>query len=323
MKFANVFAHYGAREIESSRFVNKIKSELKERYFIESTFERYVSPTVVKEIIDNPDMLHLGGEKKTLTLLFTDIGNFTNLSEALSPEEVVKRLNEYFQGMCSVILELQGTISRFMGDAIYAFWGAPIAQEDHALLACRTAIKCREFLKHLEEKWVSDGLPPRTYRFGLNTGEVIIGNVGSTSRIEYMAVGDDVNLASRLEGVNKFYGTQIIISEKTFSLVKDVPAARELDLIQVVGKSRAIRVYELLGEKEEIDDKTARLLDYFEAGINAYRGRKWEESISHFTQVLQASPEDGPAKTYIQRCLEYQLMPPAHDWNGVYELKGK
>ncbi len=302
---------------------NDMAKGLKERDFIKSTFERYVSHTVAKEIIKNPDMVHLGGQEKTLTIFFTDIENFTNLSELLSPEEVVNHLNQYFRGMCTAILECNGTINEFQGDAILAFWGAPIPQGNHALFACQAALMCRKFLTHLEEKWVAEGLPPRTYRFGINTGKVIVGNVGSPSRFKYMAVGEDVNLASRLEGANKYYGTQILVSEKTYSLVKDNFIAREIDIIRVVGSSNPIKVYELVAEKGQIDEGKSRQLGHFEAGVRAYRARQWEEAISCFIQVLHSAPEDRPAKVYVQRCQEHQQMAPAQDWDGVYNLTEK
>jgi adenylate cyclase len=299
---------------------NDMVKGLKERDFIKSTFERYVSHTVAEEIIKNPDMVRLGGQKKTLTIFFTDIGNFTSLSEILSPEEIVNHLNHYFRGMCTAILEYNGTINEFQGDAILAFWGAPIPQEDHALLACQAALRCREFLRDLERKWVTEGLPPRTYRFGISTGEVVVGNVGSPSRFKYMVVGEDVYLASRLEGANKYYGTQILISEKTYSLIKDTLIAREIDIIRVVGNSKPIKVYELVAEKGKSDEKKARQLGHFEAGVCAYRVRQWEEAISCFMQVLQLAPEDSPAKLYIKRCIEYQQVEPPHYWKGVHEL---
>ncbi len=302
---------------------NDMVKGLKERDFIKSTFERYVSHTVAEEIIKNPDMVRLGGQKKTLTIFFTDIGNFTSLSEILSPEEIVNHLNHYFRGMCTAILEYNGTINEFQGDAILAFWGAPIAQEGHALLACQAALRCREFLRDLERKWVAGGLPPRTYRFGINTGEVVVGNVGSPSRFKYMAVGEDVYIASRLEGANKYYGTQILISEQTYSLIKDMLIARDIDIIRVVGISKPIKVYELMAEKGQIDEKKARQLGHFEAGVRAYRARQWEEAISCFTQVLSLTPEDKPARLYIQRCQEYQQIEPAQDWDGVYNLTAK
>jgi adenylate cyclase len=238
----------------------------------------------------------------------------------LSPEEVVNYLNDYFQGMCSAILEYNGTINRFQGDAILAFWGAPIDQENHALLACQAALRCREFLSHLEEKCVARGLPPRTYRFGITTGEVVVGNIGSSVRFEYTAIGNDVNIANRLEGANKHYGTQILISAKTYSLIKDMLIVREIDIIQVVGNSKPIKVYELVAEKGQIDERKTRQLEHFEAGILAYRARQWDEAFSCFMQVLQLTPEDRPAKVYIQRCIEYQQVEPPHDWKGVHKL---
>ncbi len=306
----------------SNAFNNMVKG-LKERDFIKNTFERYVSTAVATEIIKNPDMVRLGGQKKALTIFFTDIGDFTNLSEILSPEEVVKHLNYYFRGMCAAMLEYDGTINEFMGDAILAFWGAPITQKDHALLACRAALRCREFLVHLEKEWVAEGLPPRTYRFGINTGEVVVGNIGSPSRFKYSAVGDDVNLASRIEGVNKYYGTQILISEKTYSLTKDMFIARDIDIIRVVGNSKPIKVYELVSENGQIDEKKSKQLERFDAGVRAYRARQWEAAISYFMQVLNLTPEDKPTKVYIQRCQEYQQIAPAQDWDGVYNFTAK
>lgn len=302
---------------------NSMVTGLKERDFIKSTFERYVSPNVAAEIIRNPDMLRLGGERKTLTIFFVDIGDFTHLSEMLQPEEVVGRLNEYFEGMNDAIMEYNGTIDKFQGDSILAFWGAPIPQEDHALLACQAALKCRRFLHKLEKEWIAGGLPPRTYRFGINTGEVVVGNIGSSTRFEYTIIGDDVNLASRLEGTNKYYGTQIMISEATYSLVKDTLIAREIDIIRVVGKTKSIKVYELVEEKEKVDEEKTRIIKHFETGIHAYRRRQWEEAISSFEYVLQLSPDDKPAKVYIQRCREYRQAAPAKDWNGVYTLSAK
>jgi adenylate cyclase len=302
---------------------NDMVKGLKERDFIRSTFERYVSPDVAAEIIKNPDMLRLGGERKPLTIFFTDIGDFTNLTEMLSPEDVVRNLNTYFRGMTTAILEYNGTINRFEGDSILAFWGAPIPQEDHALLACKAALRCLGFLDYLEKMWIAWGYPPRTYRFGISTGEVVVGNIGTSSRFEYTIIGDDVNLASRLEGANKYYGTQVLISEKTYSLIKDMLITRELDIIRVAGKSKSVKVYELVAEKGKIDEREVQAFEHFEAGIHAYRSRQWEAAISCFTQVLRLMPEDKPARLYIQRCIEYQQIEPTQDWDGVYEFTAK
>jgi len=302
---------------------NDMVKGLREREFIKRTFERYVSPTVAAEIIRNPEMLRLGGHKKKVTIFFTDIGDFSTMSEKFSPEEVVTHINEYFQGMSSAILDFDGTINQLLGDAIFAYWGAPIDQDDHALRACRAALKCLDFLRELEAKWVAEGLPARTYRFGINTGDVVVGNVGSSSRLKYTLIGDDVNLTSRLEEANKYYGTQIFISEETYSLTKDQLAAREIDIIRVVGRSKPVKVYELLAEKGGLNRNKARSLQHFEAGLKAYRRREWKAAVSWFEHVLNLVPEDTPSKVYVQRCNEYQKMPPANDWDGVYELKAK
>jgi adenylate cyclase len=311
-------------EIENlGKAFNDMVKGLKERDFIKRTFERYVSPKVAEEIIKNPDMVRLGGQKKTVTIFFTDIGNFTTLSENLTPEEVVTHLNQYFEGMTNAILEFDGTINQFQGDAIFAFWGAPINQSDHALRACRSALKCRDFLQDLEKKWIAEGLSARTYRFGLNTGEVIVGNVGSSSRFEYTLIGDDVNLASRLEAANKYYGTQIFISDQTHDLIKDQLIAREVDLIRVVGRSKPVRVYELVAEKDNLDTAKAEILVRFGAGLNAFRNRQWDSAVSQFEQALAVDPQDMPSSVYVQRCHEYQKTPPPEDWDGVHELQAK
>jgi adenylate cyclase len=296
---------------------------LKEREFIKSTFERYVSKAVASEISKNSEMVRLGGIKKELTVMFSDIEGFTALSEILPPEEVVKRLNEYFEGMSSAILEFDGTLNQFQGDAIVAFWGAPVPQENHAVLACLAALRCREFLKNLRARWIAQGLPERTFRFGINTGEIIVGNIGSSSRFEYTVIGDEVNLASRLEGANKIYGTQILISDKTYELAGEEVIARELDIIRVVGKTQPVRVYELVSRKGELDDKRRGILEKFRVGVNLYRKRNWNGAKESFEKILELDPYDKPSQEYLRRCNEYQSSPPPLDWEGVFELRSK
>lgn len=302
---------------------NDMVRGLKEREFIKNTFERYVSKTVASEIIKNPEMVCLGGTKKELTVMFSDIGGFTTLSEAMIPEEVVRRLNEYFEGISSAILEFNGTLNQFQGDAVVAFWGAPIPQENHAALACLAALRCREFLKGLQERWMAHGIPERAFRFGISTGEMVVGNIGSPSRFEYTVIGDGVNLASRLEGTNKIYGTQILISEKTYGLVKEGIAARELDIIRVVGKTNPVRIYELISEKGKLDDKRMEILEKFQTGINLYRGRRWNEAVGYFQRILDLDPNDKPSQEYLKRCKELENSPPPPDWEGVFELRSK
>lgn len=302
---------------------NEMVRGLKEREFIKTTFERYVSKAVASELIRNPEMVRLGGLKRELTVMFSDIGGFTTLSETLPPESIVRHLNEYFEGMSAAILEFDGTINQFQGDAIVAFWGAPVPQENHPVLACFAALRCREFLESLQAKWFTEGLPHRTFRFGINTGEMVVGNIGSSSRFEYTVIGDEVNLASRLEGVNKIYGTQILISDKTCKFVKEEVVVRELDVIRVVGKAEPVRIFELVSRKGELDDRKRTILERFQVGIDLYRERKWDEAEECFRIILELEPADKPSQEYMRRCKEYQNFPPPTDWESVFELRGK
>ncbi len=302
---------------------NDMIKGLKERDFIQQTFERYVSANVADEIIRNPDLLHLGGQKKEVTIFFTDIGNFSTLAEGLEAPQVVSLLNQYFQGMSEAILAHDGTINQFQGDAIFAFWGAPLDQPDHPLRACRAALACLSFLNQMESNWREKGLAPRTYRFGINTGEALVGNIGSTSRFEYTLIGDEVNLASRLESANKFYGTQILITEKTHTLVKDRIITREVDHIRVVGRSNPVRVYEPVCEIEKQDETVLKWVRRFEKGLAYYRNGRWQEALDWFNKTVTLRKEDGPSKVFVERCRTYEKNPPPGNWDGVTDLGEK
>ncbi|NCN08694.1 MAG: adenylate/guanylate cyclase domain-containing protein [Leptospira sp.] len=215
--------------------------------YIRSTFSKFVSKDVVDELLKNPDNLALGGSKREITIFFSDVRGFTTISEALGPEELVKLLNEYLSAMTELIIEYKGTIDKYMGDAIMAFWGAPVPLEDHAYYACVASLAQMEYLKVLQEKWVERNVPVIDIGIGLNSGPAVVGNMGSSHRMEYTCMGDTINLGSRLEGSNKMYGTNIIISEYTYEKVKDKVIARELDLVRVKGKTQPVRIYELIG----------------------------------------------------------------------------
>jgi adenylate cyclase len=221
-------------------------TEERDKKRIKNMFSTYLSPKVVDQIIDKPP--ELGGMDKNLTVFFSDIRGFTTLSESMSPQELVKILNTYLSAMTDIILEFEGTLDKYEGDAIMAFWGAPLPQEDHALLACKASVRQIEALKVLNQNF-----PPEitiNIGIGLNTGIMTVGNMGSAQRMDYTLIGDNVNLGARLEGTNKVYGTQIIISEYTYEMVKDQVIARELDTIRVKGKNRPVAIYELLDIKE-------------------------------------------------------------------------
>ncbi|HOJ50671.1 MAG TPA: adenylate/guanylate cyclase domain-containing protein [Spirochaetota bacterium] len=231
----------------------KVLTEEKEKKWIKGIFGSYVNPEVVNEIIKDPSKLELGGETRVLTVMFSDIRGFTTLSESLTPQELVLYLNKYLSKMTNILLANKGTLDKYIGDAIMAFWGAPIYYEDHAYLACKTALEMMDEVYRLNN---SGELPPNIkidIGLGINSGEMTVGNMGSEIRKNYTVMGDNVNLASRLEGTNKVYHTNIIVSENTYELVKDRFVFRELDLIRVKGKLKPVKIYELLGFKEELD----------------------------------------------------------------------
>lgn len=225
----------------------KVLTEEENVKYIRSTFSKFVAKDIVNELLENPESLKLGGEKKELTVFFSDIRGFTTMSESLSPENLVHLLNEYLSTMTDLVIAYRGTIDKYMGDAIMAFWGAPVKNEDHAYFACITALVQLEELKKLQDRWAEQGYPIIDIGIGLNSGDAVVGNMGSSHRMDYTVMGDTINLGSRLEGTNKQYGTRIIISEFTYAKVKDRIYARELDDIRVKGKNEPVKIFELLG----------------------------------------------------------------------------
>lgn len=225
----------------------KVLTEEENVKYIRNTFSKFVAKDIVNELLENPESLKLGGEKKELTVFFSDIRGFTTMSESLSPENLVHLLNEYLSTMTDLIIAYRGTIDKYMGDAIMAFWGAPVRNEDHAYFACITALVQLEELKKLQDRWAEQGYPIIDIGIGLNSGDAVVGNMGSSHRMDYTVMGDTINLGSRLEGTNKQYGTRIIISEFTYAKVKDRIYARELDDIRVKGKNEPVKIFELLG----------------------------------------------------------------------------
>jgi len=235
-------------------------AEKKEKKHIVESFGKYVSPVIVEELVKHPETLKLGGERKEITVLFSDIRGFTAISEKLKPEDLVDLLNAYLTEMTDIIMDNKGLVDKYMGDAIMAFWGAPLDEKNHAALACKTAVEMVEKLALLNKKFKKQGKPTLKVGIGLNTGKVVVGNMGSENRFDYTAMGDDVNLGSRLEGLTKIYQVPIIISDNTKERIKDVPL-RELDFVAVQGKEKPIRIYTLMTEKNE------KLNTCFEAGV--------------------------------------------------------
>ncbi|MBI3014302.1 MAG: adenylate/guanylate cyclase domain-containing protein, partial [Candidatus Tectomicrobia bacterium] len=222
----------------------------KKRRFIQGAFGQYVAPQIISQIVENPDRyLRLGGEKKNLTALFSDIRNFTTISEKMAPEELVESLNDFLTEMTDIIMEYQGTVDKYVGDAIVAFFGAPIDYEDHARRACLAALEMQERSGEIRRRWAEQGRPELFIRIGLNTGPMVVGNIGSRRKMNYSIIGDAVNLASRLEGTNKEYVTRIIAGASTVESVRDFVEVRELDVIRVVGKTEPVSIYEVLAKK--------------------------------------------------------------------------
>ncbi len=291
--------------------------ERKQTRFLTNAFSKYVSKDVVKELIEKKDKLKLGGEKKTITVFFSDIRGFTSISEKLSPEELVKIINAYLTKMTSIIMQEKGTVDKFIGDAIMAFWNAPISQANHAEIACKSALAQLNALKSLKKEFENNGLPEINIGCGIHTGEAIIGNMGSEERFNYTAMGDTVNLASRLESLTKQYGVSAIISESTYSEVKEKFLCRKLDLVKVKGKKIPIAIYELC----ENDDK--KIIRLYEIALSLYLKRDFEKAGKAFAKVLKNSSKDVATINLIARCIEYKKHPPKKDWDGSYEMKTK
>ena len=298
--------------------------ERKQKGMIKSIFSRYVHPAVVNQLVANPELVRLGGERKRLTVLFSDIANFTSVSEKLQPEALVEQLNEYLSAMTEVVFKYGGTLDKYIGDAIVAFWGAPVDVPDHAFKACEAACEMTKELSVLHEKWRQNQKPILNFRVGINTGDMIVGNVGGQERFAYTVIGDSVNLAARLETANKMYRTRILISEFTYEMVKDKVFARELDLIIVKGKSKPVKIYEVISSRQnEVDEKTKEVVNYYCMGLERYKNRDWSAAANFFERALQINPDDYPSEMYLERSKIFEIEPPSEEWNGVFVMQTK
>ncbi len=295
----------------------------REKRKVRGAFQQYVSASVIEEIMKHPEKLKLGGEKKNVTVFFSDIRGFTSISEKLSPEELVKLLNEYLSAMTDIIMKNGGLVDKYMGDAIMAFWGAPIDDPDHAKKCCEASLEMKEKLTELQKKWTKEGKPPLNMGIGINTGDVVVGNMGSEQRFDYTVMGDNVNLGSRLEGVNKEYGTTIIISQFTYEKIKDHDfVIRELDMIKVKGKNEPIKIYGMAGKKGAVDKEMLKSIEHFNKGLQLYRQRKFKEAVKEFNSAVKIN-DDPASKMYVERCEAFRKSPPPKDWDGVFVMKHK
>ena len=297
--------------------------ERKQKGFIKGAFSQYLSPTVIDQIVENPDMLQLGGEKREMTPFFSDIQGFSTISEGLTPEELVQLLNEYLTAMCDIVSSYHGTIDKFEGDAIIAFWGAPLELPDHATVACHAAIDMQKRNEEMRKTLREQNRPMLYTRIGMSSGSVVVGNMGSADRMDYTMMGDVVNLAARLEGVNKFYQTFTMIPQSTYELAKDDIDTRQLDVIRVVGKKEPISVYEVLERKNQTSSEKSGVVEKFLKALKLYEERNFADASKEFEKVLAIDPDDGPSKTYVKRCGVFLETPPEKDWDGVYTFTEK
>ena len=290
---------------------------------IRKSFSQVVPPAIIALIEKDPGKyLRPGGEMMELTVLFSDIRGFTTISEGLTPDALVLLLNEYLTTMTDTLFSTYGTLDKYIGDAVMAFWGAPVPLADHAFRGCSCALRMVSELAKLNAKWASEGRPPIAIGIGLNTGEVNFCRMGSAKRLAWTVMGDNVNLASRLEGITKQYQIQVVISEGTYNAVAGKFVCRELDKIKVKGKHHPVTIYELLdvaGERAKYE----ALLSSFDHAMAAYRSQNWREAAAQFGELLAVYPDDGPTRVFLQRALEYLENAPESDWDGVYVMKSK
>ena len=307
---------------------NHMVGGLREKEHIRETFGQYVDPRIVQRVLEKR-LSADRGERQTMSVFFSDLEGFTRLCEGLTPDMAVRFLNRYFALMSAGVRERQGIVDKYIGDAVMAFWGPPFVEPaDHARLACLAALdqmaRLETFRAALPELFgVTHGLPTVNVRMGLASGDVTVGNIGSETSRGYTVIGDTVNLASRLEQANKFYGTRILVSDATRNLAGDMLAFREIDSLRVVGKLEPVKVHELLGLAGELNDNTRHAVQDYETGLARYRAQDWDTAEAAFRACLSAMPGDRPAQAMLERIAAFRQSPPEAGWDGVWVATGK
>ena len=301
--------------------------EEKEKRRVRTAFGQYLSPEVIRRLLLNPRLVE--PKKTKITVMFSDIRGFTTISEKLDAQDLALFLNEYLSDMTRLVFEHSGTLDKYIGDAVMAFWGAPFEEPGHAARGCHTALKMMDRVHEMQKKWEAEGKPRLDIGIGLNTGVASVGNMGSVLRYGYTALGDTVNLSARLEGLNKDYGTHILVNETAYAAVRaDGFVFRELDLIRVKGKLQPVVIYELIGRTGEpsvygTPDEVRARLEIFQRAHDLYRKRQWEEAQKTFQTILDRWPDDGPSRTYWKRCQDYLFDEPPSGWDGVFTMTHK
>ena len=286
------------------------------------SFAKYVPTELVRELVSSQNEAQLGGQRATLTVYFSDIQDFTSIAEKLSAEDLVDHLEDYLTAMSEQITHDHGTIDKYIGDAVMAFWGAPIPNKNHAADACRAALANQDKLQELCKTWRGQGKPELWTRIGISSGELVIGNMGSEERLNYTVIGNPVNLASRLESLNKVYGTKIIISQNTKELISDVFVVRPLDLVAVKGQEVGNFIYELVGFRNEATRETVELAEEYESALKTYIDSRFEEAAKKFEVITRQFPYDAPTTLLLKRCRHLCDHPPSN-WDGVHRMSFK
>jgi class 3 adenylate cyclase len=293
--------------------------------YLQKAFSTYLSGEVVQDIMTDPSRLQLGGSKRQMTAVFTDVQNFSSVAEKLDPEDLVRLLNIYLTGLSDIVLEQRGTIDKYVGDAIIAFFGAPLEIPDHALRACTAAVLMKRRERMLSREFQENRLSPVPLltRIGINTGSMVVGNMGSQRKMNYTIMGNAVNIASRLEGLNKMYGTWILVSEDTMREIHGNFLARRLDRVRPVGIHTPIQIYELIDFAAGTTEQQHGTVECFHEALALFEGRDWAAAEAGFRRALDLSPQDGPSRIFLERCEKNRLNPPPPDWDGVFELQSK
>jgi adenylate cyclase len=299
----------------------RVLIEEQEKRRVRGAFQQYVSPEVIRRVLSDPELVK--PRKSDITVLFSDVRGFTTISEALDAQDLARLLNSYLTEMTRIIFRHQGTLDKYIGDAVMAIWGAPFTEPKHGERCCEAALSMLSRLVDLQEKWRAEGLPALEIGIGINTGIASVGNMGSSLRYGYTAMGDTVNLASRLEGLNKEYGTSILISESTRAdVTNDRIMLREIDFIRVSGKNQPVTIFEILSEQTAAKGGK-ELIELFGRGREAYKVRDWSAAKAAFEEALGVWPNDGPSRVFLGRCDEYLAEGPGPDWDGVYVMMHK
>lgn len=292
--------------------------EGRERLFLSRTFSQYMDTKVADYLLRNPNLIKPGGQVMRVAIFFADIAGFTSISEKISADRVATMLHRILNSLTEVIIKGNGVIDKYIGDCIMAFWGAPIDTDRDEINACHSAIRCLNALDEINKEFRAEGFPEINIRIGIHSGDAIAGNIGSDRLFHYTVIGDAVNLASRLESVNKFFKTRIIVSEDTLKETGDIFFAREFGLIEVKGKTKPVKIFELISEKENIQPDKKQMVVLFNQAMSHYMEQRWHEAIEIFNKILENYPHDWPSELYKKRC-EILMSNPhlTDDWNVI------